>query len=68
MHLMVGVWLVFAMLLFVIEPLAVRQAVSERRQALSRAALTRLLWMHRLLLTLSLTAIFAAVGGSRGVF
>ena len=68
MHLMVGVWLAFAVLLFVIEPLAVRHAVRERRQAPPQAALTRLLWMHRLLLALSLTAIFAAVGGSHGLF
>lgn len=68
MHLMVGVWLVFAALLFVIEPLAVPHAVHERRRAPSRAALMRLLWMHRLLLALSLTAIFAAVCGSHGLF
>ena len=65
MHLMVAVWLVFAMLLFVVEPLTIRR---EGRQAPSRAALTRLLWMHRVLLALSLTAIFAAVGGSHGLF
>jgi uncharacterized membrane protein len=68
MHLMVGVWLVFAVLLFVVEPLTIRHAVRERHQAPPRAALTRLLWMHRLLLALSLTAIFAAVGGSHGLF
>ena len=64
MHLMVAVWLVFAMLLFVVEPLTIRR---EGRQAPSPAALTRLLWMHRVLLALSLTAIFAAVGGSHGL-
>jgi uncharacterized membrane protein len=68
MHLMVGVWLLFAVLLFVVEPLTMQNTVRDRRQALSRAALTRLLWMHRVLLALSLTAIFAAVGGSRSMF
>ena len=68
MHLMVGVWLVFAVLLFVVEPLTIRHARRKGRQAPSRAALTRLLWIHRVLLALSLTAIFAAVGGSHGLF
>jgi uncharacterized membrane protein len=68
MHLMVGVWLLFAVLLFVVEPLTMQHTVRDRRQAPSRAALTRLLWLHRVLLALSLTAIFAAVGGSRGMF
>ena len=31
MHLMVGVWLLFALLLFVFEPLTMRRAVRERR-------------------------------------
>jgi uncharacterized membrane protein len=68
MHLMVGIWLLFALLLFIIEPLSLRYAVRERHQAPSRAILTRILWTHRLLLALSLIAIFAAVGGSHGLF
>jgi uncharacterized membrane protein len=62
MHLMVVVWLIFAVLLFIIEPLTIRP------QATSRASLARIVWLHRLLLTLSLIAIFAAVGGSHGLF
>jgi uncharacterized membrane protein len=69
MHLMVGVWLIFAVLLFVIEPLTMRHSAREqRRQSLPLATPARLLWMHRLLLTLALIAIFAAVGGSHGLF
>jgi uncharacterized membrane protein len=68
MHLMVGVWLLFAVLLFVVEPLTLQHIVGKPRQAPSRAGLTRVLWMHRFLLALSLTAIFAAVGGSHGLF
>jgi hypothetical protein len=30
--------------------------------------LARMLWMHRVLLALSLVTIFAAVGGSHGLF
>jgi hypothetical protein len=68
MHLMVGVWLLFASLLFVVEPLTMQHAVRERHQAPLWVTITRLLWMHRLLLALSLIAIFAAVGGSRRMF
>lgn len=67
MHLMVGVWLLFAALLFVIEPLTVRGNV-HRRAAAAEVTLTRMLWMHRIMLTLSLLAIFAAVAGSHGLF
>jgi uncharacterized membrane protein len=68
MHLMVGVWLLFATLLFVVEPLSIRHAVRGRLQSRPQVALTRILWMHRLLLALSLSAIFAAVGGAHGLF
>ena len=65
---MVGVWLFFAALLFVIEPLIVGQSVRRRLATSPEATLARLLWMHRVLLLLSLAAIFAAVGGSHGLF
>ena len=68
MHLMIGVWLLFAVLLLVVEPLSTRHAVRGRLEASPQATLTRILWMHRLLLALSLTAIFAAVGGAHGLF
>jgi uncharacterized membrane protein len=70
MHLMVGVWLIFAVMLFVIEPLVSMRHESreQRHESLTQATLTRLLWMHRLLLTLSLIAIFAAAGRSHGLF
>lgn len=68
MHLMVGVWLLFAGLLFVIEPLVIRRSVHKRAAAAGEALLTRMLWMHRVLLGLSLMATFAAVCGSLGLF
>jgi uncharacterized membrane protein len=68
MHLMVGVWLIFAILLFVVEPLTIRHALRERRRVPPQMSLTRILWMHRLLLALSLIAIFAAVGGAHSLF
>jgi uncharacterized membrane protein len=68
MHLMVGVWLLFAALLFVIEPLIIRLTVHERGTASPQTTLIRMLWMHRLMLALSILAIFAAISGSRDLF
>jgi uncharacterized membrane protein len=68
MHLMVCVWLIFAALLFVIEPLIIRRTVHKRATAAPQAPLTRMLWMHRVMLALSLLAIFTAIGGSHGLF
>jgi uncharacterized membrane protein len=68
MHLMIGVWLLFAALLFVIEPLFIGRRIHERFATTPQVTLTRMLWMHRVLLALSLVTIFAAVGGSHGLF
>jgi uncharacterized membrane protein len=68
MHLMVGVWLVFAALLFVVEPLSSRHGLHRRATAAPEASLTRILWLHRALLGLSLLAVLSAVGGSHGLF
>jgi uncharacterized membrane protein len=68
MHLMVAVWLLFAALLFVGEPLLVRRIVRRRVATAPAATLALLLWLHRVMLALSLLAILAAVGGSRGLF
>ncbi len=68
MHLMVGVWLLFASLLFVIEPLVVRHAVHRGAAHSPRRTLTRMIRLHRVMLGLALAAIFAAVAGSHGLF
>lgn len=68
MDLMVGVWLLFAALLFVIEPLGLRRIGGEDVRAAPEATLTRMLRLHRTMLILSLLAVFAAVGGSYGLF
>jgi uncharacterized membrane protein len=68
MHLMAGVWLLFAALLFVIEPFIVRRNVPRRAAVAPEATLTRMIWLHRVMLALSLLAIFAAVAGSQGLF
>ena len=68
MHLMVAVWALFATLLFIIEPLIIRHTIHQRFAAAPHATLARMLWMHRVLLTLSLFAIFGAIGGAHGLF
>lgn len=68
MHFMVGVWLLFAALLFVIEPFALRHIVHKRAISAPEATLRRLLRLHRVMLILSLLVVFVAVGGSYGLF
>lgn len=68
MDLMVAVWLLFALMLFVIEPFVFRRVVHEGAANAPEATLRLMLWLHRALLTLSLIAIFSAVGGSQGLF
>jgi uncharacterized membrane protein len=64
MHLMVALWALFALMLFVIEPLLARRLKNRH----GGVTLSQMLWMHRVLLLLSLATIFAAVGGSHGLF
>ena len=68
MDLMVAVWIVFAVLLFVIEPLAPHDAFHRRANANPKAVLAAIIWLHSVLLLLSVAAIFAAVCGSHGLF
>jgi uncharacterized membrane protein len=65
MHAMVGVWAIFALILFVAEPL-----VLHRRMAHSRdpaRTFRRLMLMHWFLLGASLVAVFGAVAGAHGM-
>lgn len=68
MHLMVAVWLLFATLLFVLEPMVLRRVLHRSDAASSASSLKLMLRLHRGMLALSLLAIFAAVGGSHGLF
>ncbi len=65
MHAMVGIWAVFAAVLFIIEPLFL-----DRRMAASGepADFARMEQMHRVLLMLSLITVLGAVAGSHGLF
>ena len=66
MHAMVGLWAIFAIGLFVVEPLIFDRrlhALTIRRPA---ATFAWLAGVHWLLLTLSLVTVFGAVAGSHG--
>lgn len=66
MHLMVALWALFALMLFVIEPLHLRRslAVSSR----PAADFGRMLRLHQVLLLIGIITIFGAVGGAHGLF
>lgn len=66
MHAMVAIWLVFAVLLFVAEPLTPRRRFERWATARPDAAFGLLQRLHWLLLVLSLVTIFGAVAGSHG--
>ena len=67
MHAMVAVWLVFALMLFVAEPLVLHRWFQTR--ALARPAETFALIerLHRILLTIGLITALGAVAGSHGL-
>lgn len=67
MHVMIGVWLLFALLLFLIEPLQSRLGIRQRLAANPGEALLRVSRLHRILLALSLIAVFVSVGGAHGL-
>lgn len=66
MHLMVATWTVFALMLFVVEPLHLRRRL--KHSASPAPDFARMLRLHRVLLFASLATIFGAVGGSHGLF
>ncbi len=66
MHAMVAIWLVFAAMLLVIEPLFLhRRMAASPDPARDFARMER---MHRVLLTASVVTLAGAVGGSHGGF
>ncbi len=67
MHLMTFVWLVFSIVLFVLEPLVLHRWFREQAAEDSDRAFRRLHTMHKVLLLVSLIAIMGAIAGSRGL-
>ncbi|HWA60398.1 MAG TPA: hypothetical protein VG939_03445 [Caulobacteraceae bacterium] len=69
MHAMVGVWLVFAVMLFVLEPFVLhRRLERELAAGAGPAVFDRMERFHRVMLVLSLLASLGAVGGAHGLF
>src|SRR3546814_19313253 len=66
MHAMVCVWTIFALLLFVGEPLILHRRFPRWVARDPDAAFARLHRMHVVLLTLGLITVFGAVAGSHG--
>ncbi len=66
MHAMVLTWLVFTLMLFVIEPLFLERLLTRRAATAPEATYRRVEWLHRCLLALGLVTIAGAVAGSAG--
>lgn len=67
MHAMVAVWGIFALIVFVVEPLVAARLEQMARQAPEKI-LALLLTAHRILLAGALIAFVGAFAGARGVF
>jgi uncharacterized membrane protein len=69
MDAMVAVWAIFALMLFVIEPVFLRRRLHEALASPGSGRLfDRMERLHRILLALSLVAVLGAVGGSHGLW
>ncbi len=66
LHLMSFVWLVFTVVLFILEPLILHRWFHEKAVKNSDRAFALLHNFHRVVLTVSLVAVFGAVAGSHG--
>jgi hypothetical protein len=68
MHAMVGLWVLFGLLLFVIEPLVVGPRIRRSLACKPQQTIVRMQGLHAALLVLSLLVIAAVVGGIYGLF
>lgn len=67
LHLMTFIWLIFTVVLFILEPLFLHRWFRERARRDSERTFALVHRMHRILLTLSLIAVAGAVAGSHGM-
>ncbi len=67
MHAMVGLWALYVLALFVLEPFWLRRRFAERLARDPQGALTRMERHHWLVLALSLATVAGAVAGSHGL-
>jgi len=66
LHLMSFVWFVFTVVLFILEPLVLHSWFHEQAKNNSDQTFVLLHNFHKVILTISLVAIFGAVAGSHG--
>ena len=66
-HAMVGLWLIFALMLFVAEPLFLDRWLLARARARPEPTFRLIARLHWLLLTLSVITILGAVAGAHGL-
>ena len=66
MHTMVLVWLIFTLLLFVLEPLFLHKRMREKAEKDPEKTYRNIFRMHLILLLLSMLTIVGAVAGSHG--
>ena len=63
---MVAVWLIFTLMLFIVEPFNLHRRLLGRPEPEPQIALKRVEWLHRILLIISLITVLGAVMGSHG--
>jgi len=68
MHLMTLIWLIFTLVLFVLEPLFLHRWFHEQAVKDSVKTFSLIHLIHKILLSLSLLAVFGAVAGAHGLF
>ena len=68
MHAMVGLWVLFGLMLFVVEPLVVGPRIRRSLAQQPQQAIVRMQTVHAVLLVLSVLVIAAVVGGIYGLF
>ena len=66
MHLMVFIWLIFTLLLFVLEPLFLHRKMRQSAEVDPEGTYKRIHKMHIVLLVLSIITIIGAAAGSHG--
>lgn len=66
MYLMVLIWLIFTLLLFILEPLILHKRMREKAEIDPEGTFKRVYKMHIFLLILSILTIIGAVAGSHG--
>lgn len=67
LHLMTFIWIVFTVVLFVLEPLILHRWFMQQATRDSDKAFALIHKMHKVLLTLSLLAVAGAVAGVHGL-